>query len=169
MLYGVGWSVNTLVTCYTIIYCLYCLYCLYFYGLTTHSLKKFNVSWSVLYPMFTRNTVSPRLRPSNFSLSLEHYWYAPIFLLRLGAMQYLHAALLFIYDPPSLNFVVLQLVTVYQDWHEIAILELGKIETDLQSLSSARCYFYVPNRIATAYNDGSFEMNKFRLDMNLHL
>ena len=33
------------------------------------------ISWSVLYPMFTRNTVSPRLRPSNFSLSLEHYWW----------------------------------------------------------------------------------------------
>ena len=120
-----------------------------------------DVIWSVLYPMFTCNKVSPRLRLRNFSLSLEHYWCAPIFLLHLGAMQYLHATLLFIYDPPSLNIFVLQLVTLYQDWHEIAILKLDRIETDLQSLSSARCYFYVSNRTVTANNDRSFEMNKY--------
>ena len=167
MLYGVGWSVDTghVLHYYLLLMLLILLRAHYPFFKEVYR----DVSWSVIYPMLTRNTVSPRLRPSNFSLSLEHYWCAPLFLLRLGAMQYLHAALLFIYDPPSLNFVVLQLVTVYQDWHEIAILELGRIETDLQSLSSARCLFWVLNRTATTHNDGSFEMNKFRLDMNLHL
>ena len=106
-----------------------------------------DVSWSVMYPMFTRNTVSPRLRPSNFSLLLEHYWCAPLFLLRLGAMQYLHAALLFIYDPPSLNIFVLQLVTVYQDCNPWAQTRLKRISNPWARLDViSRCQIALPLR-----------------------